>query len=78
VLSHGDQERIPCLANALPGACLATSLPRIRLKKRNLPPWEGIHPIKGTITKGEPVAGGSNRTLKAPFAGLAVAYLRKR
>ena len=38
---------------------------------------EWIHPVEGTITKGEPVAGGGNRTLKAPFAGPAVVHLRQ-
>jgi hypothetical protein len=39
---------------------------------------EWIHPIEGQPTAAEPVSGGAKRTLKAPFAGAAVLYLRKQ
>jgi hypothetical protein len=39
---------------------------------------EWIHPVEGTITKGEPVAGGGKRSVRAPLTGPAVLYLRKR
>lgn len=37
---------------------------------------EWMHPISGKITRGETVEGGAKRTVKAPFFGDAVAYLR--
>jgi hypothetical protein len=37
---------------------------------------EWIHPIEGTITPGEPIAGGAERAFGAPFAGEAVLYLK--
>jgi hypothetical protein len=39
---------------------------------------EWMHPVTGRITRADPVAGGNTRTLRAPFAGPAVAYLRLR
>jgi hypothetical protein len=39
---------------------------------------EWMHPVTGRITRADPVAGGETRTLRAPFAGPAVAYLRLR
>ncbi|MBI5385717.1 MAG: serine hydrolase [Verrucomicrobia bacterium] len=36
---------------------------------------EWIHPVKGTLTRAETLAGGAKRTLKAPFAGQAVVHL---
>ena len=35
-----------------------------------------MHPITGKITAGEAMEGGAKRTLKAPFGGDAVLYLR--
>src|SRR5262249_58812599 len=37
---------------------------------------EWTHPITGQSTSGDAVAGGAKRTLKAPFDGDAVLYLR--
>jgi hypothetical protein len=37
---------------------------------------EWTHPITGKTTPGEAVDGGGKRTVKAPFAGDAVLYLR--
>ncbi|MDG3004344.1 DUF6298 domain-containing protein [Paludisphaera mucosa] len=37
---------------------------------------EWMHPTTGRITPGEPVEGGAIRTLKPPFAGAAVVYLK--
>lgn len=37
---------------------------------------EWIHPIKGTITRADPTTGGDKQTLKAPFTGPVVLYLR--
>ena len=37
---------------------------------------EWIHPVEGTITPGEPIAGGAERAFGAPFAGEAVLYLK--
>ena len=37
---------------------------------------EWMHPITGKITPGEAVEGGGKRTLKAPFAGDAVLFVR--
>ena len=37
---------------------------------------EWMHPITGKITAGRAVEGGAKRTLKAPFGGDAVLYLR--
>jgi len=39
---------------------------------------EWIHPIEGTITPPEPLAGGDKRTLKAPVTGPVVLYLQKQ
>jgi len=38
---------------------------------------EWIHPIEGTVTPGEPVAGGEKRSLKSPLTGPVVLFLRK-
>ena len=35
-----------------------------------------MHPITGKITPGEPVEGGGKRSVKAPFGGDAVLYVR--
>jgi hypothetical protein len=37
---------------------------------------EWMHPIAGETTPGDAVEGGGRRTVKAPFAGDAVLYLR--
>jgi Family of unknown function (DUF6298)/Protein of unknown function (DUF4038) len=37
---------------------------------------EWIHPIEGTVTPADPVAGGDKRTLKSPLTGPAVLFLR--
>jgi Putative collagen-binding domain of a collagenase len=37
---------------------------------------EWLRPGDGTLTRAEPVEGGGKRTLKAPFTGEAVLYLR--
>ncbi len=37
---------------------------------------EWMHPVEGAAVHGEPVAGGDRRTLKAPFPGDAVLYLK--
>ncbi len=39
---------------------------------------EWIHPVEGTLQRGEDVPGGDRRSLKAPFAGAAVLHLRRR
>ena len=39
---------------------------------------EWMHPVTGRITHDGPVEGGGSRTLRPPFAGPAVAYLRRR
>jgi len=36
---------------------------------------ERMDPTEGNVTRGEPIAGGGQRTLKAPFAGDSVLYL---
>jgi hypothetical protein len=38
---------------------------------------EWIHPVEGRTTPAQAVMGGAKRTLKAPFNGQAVLYLRK-
>jgi hypothetical protein len=38
---------------------------------------EWIHPITGKITPGDAIEGGGQRTLKAPFTGDAVLFVRK-
>jgi hypothetical protein len=38
---------------------------------------EWIHSTEGTVTPGEPAAGGGRRTLEAPLPGPAVLYLQK-
>jgi hypothetical protein len=37
---------------------------------------EWIHPVDGTITAGEPIAGGAKRPMRAPFEGEAVLSLK--
>lgn len=37
---------------------------------------EWIHPVEGTITPREPITGGAKHSLRAPFAGEAVLYLK--
>lgn len=39
---------------------------------------EWMHPVNGRITQVDPVDGGGSTTLRPPFAGAAVAYLRRR
>jgi hypothetical protein len=39
---------------------------------------EWIHPIDGTTTPADPIAGGGQRTLKSPHAGAAVVYLQSQ
>jgi len=39
---------------------------------------EWMDPIAATVTSAEPTAGGGQRTLKAPFTGDAVLYLRRK
>jgi hypothetical protein len=39
---------------------------------------EWMHPVEGTITRGEPAAGGAKRVFTALFNGDAVLYLQKR
>ncbi|MCX5643116.1 MAG: DUF6298 domain-containing protein [Phycisphaerae bacterium] len=39
---------------------------------------EWLHPTERTTIRAEPVAGGGRRTLKAPFVGDAVVYLRSK
>jgi hypothetical protein len=38
--------------------------------------WMQKTPIEGTVTSTEPIAGGAERSLRAPFAGEAVLYLK--
>jgi len=39
---------------------------------------EWMNPGQGTVILSGTIAGGARRTLKAPFAGDAVLYLRKK
>lgn len=39
---------------------------------------EWLRPVNGTATQGGTVAGGAQRTLKAPFIGDAVLFLQKK
>jgi hypothetical protein len=39
---------------------------------------EWIHPVEGTETRGEPLTGGARRSLRSPFAGEAVLYLKAK
>ena len=39
---------------------------------------EWMRPADGRLTRGEPIAGGSRRTLKSPFTGDAVLYLWRK
>ncbi len=69
-----------CLAK--PGAEYVAYLPKGREVTMDLTAASGtltvewIHPIEGTVTRAEPVSGGSKQTLRAPFSGPAVVHLR--
>jgi len=39
---------------------------------------EWLHPVEGAIFQAKPIAGGDRRTVKAPFPGDAVLYLKNR
>jgi len=69
-----------CLANA--GKEYLVYLPRggevtVDLSAASVPfAVEWIHPVTGTVTSSEPIAGGAKRSFRAPFAGEAVLYIK--
>jgi hypothetical protein len=80
-LPHGELASTGfCLAS--PGREYVVYLPQggevtvdLRAASRRLE-VEWMHPVEGAAIRGEPVAGGDRRTLKAPFPGDAVLYLK--